>query len=90
MLVEPKARQNRKPTKWSYLRGLKYCREQRGISLRQLSAISGVTTDTIWRLENLRRAARPETRKKIAKALRVPSREIVRRPTDKEIGIRDN
>lgn len=61
-----------------WLPGLARVREERGLSIRELADEAGVSPDTVWRLETLRRAAEPKTRRKIAEALGTTIRELRR------------
>ena len=56
------------------LRGL---RQLRVLTLRELEEESGVSYNTIWRLENGYRQARPSTIRKLAAALGVAPAELV-------------
>lgn len=58
------------------LQGLKQMRKEHGMSVRQLSARSGVSATTISRLENLHRMARPQTVGKLAQALEVRAEDL--------------
>ncbi len=51
-------------------------REQRALTLRELSAMSGVATDTINQIELGHRMPRPSTLRKLAKALGVEPQEL--------------
>ena len=51
------------------LQSLKRVREERRMSVRQLSAESGVSADSISDFEELRRMASPRTARKLAEAL---------------------
>ncbi|MCA1731500.1 MAG: helix-turn-helix domain-containing protein [Actinobacteria bacterium] len=51
-------------------------RKEHGMSVRQLSARSGVSATTIARLENLHRMARPQTVGKLAQALEVRAEDL--------------
>ena len=53
------------------LQSLKRVREERGMGVRQLSATSGVSADSIRDFEELRRMASPRTARKLAEALGV-------------------
>jgi transcriptional regulator with XRE-family HTH domain len=53
------------------LRSLKRIREERGMTVRQLSAASGVSTDSLSDFEELRRMASRRTARKLAEALGV-------------------
>lgn len=44
-------------------------REQRVLSIRELEEVSGVSYNTIWRLETGRTEAHPRTIRKLAQAL---------------------
>ena len=58
---------------------LKALRESRVLTLRELSEESGVTLNTIWRLESgYNKRARPSTIRKLATALGVQPQELVR------------
>lgn len=58
------------------LPGLRRIREERGLSIRELAREARVAHDTVWRLENLQRAAEPKTRRKLAHALGVGIRDL--------------
>ncbi len=58
------------------LPGLRRIREERGLSIRELAREAGVAPDTVWRLENLQRAAEPKTRRNLARALDVGIRDL--------------
>jgi DNA-binding XRE family transcriptional regulator len=60
------------------LPGLRRIREERGLSIRELAREAGVAPDTVWRLENLQRAAEPKSRRNLAKALGVRIRDLRR------------
>lgn len=64
------------------LPGLSRIRVERGLSIRKLASVAGVSHDTVWRLETLQRGAEPETRRKLARALGVGIRDL--RKTDEE------
>lgn len=51
-------------------------REQRALTLRELSALSGIATDTINQIELGHRKPRPSTLRKVAKALGVEPQEL--------------
>lgn len=57
---------------------LRDLRQQRVMTLRELQEASGVAHKTIWRLENGRGGAQPRTIRKLAAALGVEPRELVR------------
>ena len=59
-------------------RRLQELRVERALSLRALGERSGVTYDTINKLENERRAAQPRTIRKLADALGVEPRELMK------------
>lgn len=53
------------------MQNLRQVRQEYPMTIRQLSASSGVSTTTISNLENMRRMARPQTVRKLAEALEV-------------------
>jgi transcriptional regulator with XRE-family HTH domain len=57
-------------------------RRERGLTIRQLAEMSGVSYATIVHLENGDTTPRPSTLEKLASALDVPLREITRSPED--------
>jgi transcriptional regulator with XRE-family HTH domain len=57
---------------------LKELRRERVLSLRELEAKSGVSYNTIWRLEDGRQGAHPRTVRKLADALGVQPSELIR------------
>ena len=58
---------------------LKQLREEQALSLRELAAISDVPHNVIWRIETGRQGAQPRTIRKLASALGVEPRELVKR-----------
>ncbi len=56
---------------------LRELRQLRVLTLRELEEESGVSYNTIWRLENGHREARPSTIRKLAAALGVEASELV-------------
>ena len=56
---------------------LRELRRLRVLTLRELEEESGVSYNTIWRLESGRRQARPSTIRKLAAALGVEASELV-------------
>lgn len=50
---------------------LRHWRERRALSQEDLAKRSGVSANTIWRLETQGRVPRPSTRRKLAEALGV-------------------
>ncbi len=56
---------------------LRELRRLRVLTLRELEEESGVSYNTIWRLENGYRQARPSTIRKLAVALGVEASELV-------------
>ena len=56
---------------------LRELRRLRVLTLRELEEESGVSYNTIWRLENGHREARPSTIRKLAAALGVDPGELV-------------
>ena len=57
---------------------LKELRRKRVLSLRELEERSGVSYNTIWRLEGGRQGAHPRTVRKLAEALEVVTSELTR------------
>jgi transcriptional regulator with XRE-family HTH domain len=58
---------------------LKELRRERVLSLRELEEKSGVSYNTIWRIEDGRQGAHPRTIRKLADALGVQPSELIRR-----------
>ena len=58
------------------LQSLKRVREERGMDVRQLSATSGVSADSIRDFEELRRMASARTARKLAEALGVSAEDL--------------
>jgi transcriptional regulator with XRE-family HTH domain len=56
---------------------LRELRRQKVLSMRELEEMSGVSYNTIWRLETGKTGAQPRTIRKIAKALDVDPAELV-------------
>lgn len=56
---------------------LKELRQRRVLTLRELEEKSGVSYNTIWRLENGHTDARPSTIRKLASALGVEPEELI-------------
>ncbi len=56
---------------------LRELRRRKVLTLRELEEQSGVSYNTIWRLENGYRQARPSTIRKLAAALGVDASELV-------------
>ncbi len=56
---------------------LRELRRLRVLTLRELEEKSGISYNTIWRLENGYREARPSTIRKLAAALEVEASELV-------------
>ena len=56
---------------------LRELRRLRVLTLRELEEESGVSYNTIWRLENGHRQARPSTIRRLAAALEVEASELV-------------
>src|SRR5215216_872 len=63
---------------------LKELRRERVLSLRELEERSGVSYNTIWRLEDGRQGAHPRTIRKLAEALGVAPSELIRGGDDKD------
>lgn len=63
---------------------LRELREDRALAQRDLARLAGIAVSTIVDLENGRRAPRPSTRRKLARALKVRPNQIefsrLRRP----------
>jgi transcriptional regulator with XRE-family HTH domain len=57
---------------------LKELRRERVLSLRELEERSGVSYNTIWRIEDGRQGAHPRTIRKLADALGVRATELVK------------
>jgi transcriptional regulator with XRE-family HTH domain len=57
---------------------LKELRRERVLSLRELEERSGVSYNTIWRIEDGRQGAHPRTVRKLAEALGVKPSEFIR------------
>ncbi len=57
---------------------LRELRRERVLSLRELEERSGVSYNTIWRIEDGRQGAHPRTLRKLAEALGVEAVELVK------------
>ena len=57
---------------------LEELRRERVLSLRELEQMSGVSYNTIWRLEDGRQGAHPRTLRKLAQALGVEPKELIK------------
>ena len=57
---------------------LRELRKERVLSLRELEERSGVSYNTIWRIEDGRQGAHPRTIRKLAEALGVEPAELVK------------
>ncbi len=57
---------------------LRELRERKALSLRDLSALSGVNYNSIWRIEAGRTGAKPKTVRRLAEALGVEPSELVK------------
>jgi HTH-type transcriptional regulator, competence development regulator len=57
---------------------LKELRRERVLSLRELEERSGVSYNTIWRIEDGRQGAHPRTVRKLAEALGVEPSELLK------------
>ena len=57
---------------------LKELRRERVLSLRELEEKSGVSYNTIWRIEDGRQGAHPRTIRKLADALGVQPSELIK------------
>jgi predicted transcriptional regulator len=58
---------------------LKELRRRRVLSMRELDELSGVSHNTIWRIESGRQGAHPRTIRKLAEALGVEPEELLRK-----------
>ena len=56
---------------------LKELRRERVLSLRELEEKSGVSYNTIWRIEDGRQGAHPRAIRKLAEALGVEPKELI-------------
>ncbi len=61
---------------------LRHIRQERALSLRELGRVSGVAFDTINKLENEYREAQPRTLRKLAEALGVEPKELMKGEAD--------
>ncbi len=61
---------------------LRELRRQRVLSLRELEERSGVSYNTIWRIEDGRQGAQPRTIRKLAEALGVEPHELIKEGGD--------
>jgi transcriptional regulator with XRE-family HTH domain len=61
---------------------LRELRKHRVLSMRELEERSGVSYNTIWRIEAGRQGAQPRTIRKLAEALRVEPHELVKGEDD--------
>lgn len=57
-------------------------RERQSLSLRELSDLSGVNYNAIWRIEVGRTGAQPRTVRRLAQALGVEPPELMKREDD--------
>jgi transcriptional regulator with XRE-family HTH domain len=57
---------------------VRHLRERRSLSLRELSDLSGVNYNAIWRIEVGRTGARPRTVRRLAEALGVEPHELIK------------
>lgn len=58
---------------------LKELRQDRALSMRELAALSGVGHNTIYRIENGQSNTLPRTVRRLAEALEVTPRDLIRR-----------
>ena len=58
---------------------LKELRRRRVLSMRELEELSGVSHNTIWRIESGRQEAHPRTIRKLAQALGVEPEELLKK-----------
>ncbi|MDP9454418.1 MAG: helix-turn-helix domain-containing protein [Actinomycetota bacterium] len=61
---------------------LRELRERGALSLRELSDLSGVNYNAIWRIEVGRTGAQPRTMRRLAEALGVAPRELMKGEDD--------
>jgi transcriptional regulator with XRE-family HTH domain len=61
---------------------LKQLREEQALSLRELAGQADVAHNVIWRIENGKTGAQPRTIRKLATALGVETKELVKRSDD--------
>ncbi len=61
---------------------LRELRRERALALRELGELSGVSLQTIWRIEAGRQGAHPTTIRKLAQALGVEPAELVKGGVD--------
>ncbi len=57
---------------------LRELRRERALALRELGEVSGVSLNTIWRIEAGRQGAHPRTIRKLAEALGVDPAELTK------------
>ncbi len=57
---------------------LRELRRERALALRELGELSGISLQTIWRIEAGRQGAHPRTIRKLAQALGVEPAELVK------------
>ncbi len=57
---------------------LRQLRRERALSLRELGSTTGIAFDTISRLENGKQDAQPRTLRRLAEALSVEPRELMK------------
>ncbi len=57
---------------------LRELRERRALSLRELSELSGVNYNSIWRIEAGRTGAKPKTVRRLSEALGVEPHELLK------------
>ncbi len=57
---------------------LRELRRERALALRELGEVSGVSLNTIWRIEAGRQGAHPRTIRKLAEALGVNPAELTK------------
>jgi transcriptional regulator with XRE-family HTH domain len=61
---------------------LRELRERRALSLRELSSLSGVNYNSIWRIEAGRTGAKPRTVRRLAESLGVEPHELLKGDED--------
>ncbi len=57
---------------------LRELRRERALALRELGELSGISLNTIWRIEAGRQGAHPRTIRKLAEALSVDPAELTK------------
>ncbi|MBA2690917.1 MAG: helix-turn-helix transcriptional regulator [Rubrobacter sp.] len=85
------AKHKEDPAKWSNrstpLPNLRTLRRSSGLSQRELGSRAGISSGTVYRLENGLRGAYPKTMKKLASALGTPLEDLVREDRRRKISV---